>query len=111
MSTPPSPYRSSFARTFEGQLAVIERKDKIRGSRIREKMNEILASPYDNVEFGKGQWRGKRKERTGTDRLIFVVCKQCRELKHLGKYNVCSDCGKTADETVVWVEIIDDHKY
>lgn len=111
MSTQPSPYQSSFTRTFEGQLAAIERKDKVRGSRIREEMDEILASPYGNVEFGKGQWRGKRKQRIGTDRLIFVVCKQCRELKHVDKLNTCSDCGKTPDETVVWVTIIEDHKY
>jgi predicted Fe-S protein YdhL (DUF1289 family) len=24
---------------------------------------------------------------------------------------VCSDCGKTADETVVWVMIVEGHKY
>lgn len=110
MSTPLSPYQSSCVPTFEGQLAAIERRDKIRGLRIRKKMSEILANPYGNIDFGKGQWRGKRKERAGTDRLIFVVCKQCRELKHF-EFNLCSDCEKTPDETVVWVTIIEGHKY
>jgi len=103
-------YQSSRAHVFAEQLADIERKDKIRGSRLHKAMREILASPYGKVEFGKGQYRGKRKYTVGKDRLLFVVCKQCRDLKHQ-IFNQCSDCDKTKDETVVWAGIIDTHKY
>lgn len=111
MSTPSSAYQSSLTHIFERQLVAIEHKDKIRGSRIREEMNEILAHPYDKIRYATGRYRGKRERRVGIDRLIFVVCKQCRDQKHAGKFNVCSDCGKTADETVVWVMIVEGHKY
>ncbi|TSA43391.1 hypothetical protein D4R54_00915 [archaeon] len=110
MSTPLSPYQSSFTPTFDKQLTTIERKDKIRGSRIRKKMSGILANPYEGISFATGIYRGRREDRAGKDRLIFVVCKQCRDEKHV-KFNMCSDCHKTVDETVVWVMIIEDHKY
>jgi hypothetical protein len=110
MNVPSSAYRSSPLGTFDKQLAAIERKDGVQGSRIRKKMNEILADPYGKIRFAAGLYRGRREDRVGKYRLIFVVCKQCRAEKHI-RFNNCSDCPKTPDETIVWVMIIEDHKY
>jgi len=110
MSKPSVVYQDSYTPTFEKQLAAIENKDKIRAKRIREAMNEIRADPYHKIDFGKGQYRGKRKYDAGKDRVLFVVCEQCRKDGHTS-INQCSDCHETKDETIVWAMIVEGHKY
>lgn len=77
---------------------------------IRDETQAILVDPYRNIKFGKAIYRGKREWKVDGDRILFVVCKQCRKLGHQ-KYNLCGDCESTADETVVFASIVESHNY
>ena len=88
----------------------MKKKSPVRAKRIESAIQEVLNGPYGDMDFGKALWRGKRKKRVGDDRITFVVCKQCRDLGHQG-FNQCSDCDDTPDETVIFVSIIESHKY
>lgn len=101
-------YNILFTRTFEKQLNKL--RDKIRISRIKQKTQEIAQAPYRNIDFGAGRWRGKRKETVGDDRIFFTICEQCRKEEHK-KFNLCSDCETTPDNTIKFVEIVESHKY
>ena len=101
-------YNKDFTEKFEKQLRKL--RDKIRMKRINEKVLEILDSPYRNIDFGVGRWRGKRKERVGDDRIFFAVCEQCRKEKHQ-IYNNCTNCEAIPDNTIRFFEIVDSHKY
>ena len=103
-------YKDKYAPLFEKQLKKLKKKSPERAKRIEGKIQEILKFPYQNIDFGKGLWRGKRKERVGDDRITFVVCKQCRKLGHQ-MFNRCGDCDDTPDETVIFASIIESHKY
>jgi len=103
-------YKDKYTPFFEKQLQKLKKKAPARAKRIEDEIQEILKFPYQNIDFGKGLWRGKRKNRVGDDRITFVVCKQCRELGHQA-FNLCSDCNDTPDETVIFVSIIESHKY
>ena len=110
MNKPSRTYKDKYTPTFEKQLRKLKKKSPVRAKRIKGKIQEILNVPYLHIDFGKGLWQGKRKERVGDDRITFVVCKQCRKLGHQ-VYNQCRDCNDTSDETVIFVSIIEDHKY
>lgn len=110
MSESPSKYRYDPTPTFEKQLAAIARKSPTRAKRIEEATQTILEDPYQKIDFGKGLYLGRRKWRVGKDRVIFVVCKQCRKLGHQ-RYNMCGDCEETPDENVIFATIVEGHKY
>ena len=103
-------YKDKYTPLFEKQLKKLKKKSPVRTRRIEGAIQEILNGPYQRIDFGKGLWQGKRKRRVGDDRITFVVCKQCRDLGHQ-MFNQCSDCDDTPDETVIFVSIIDSHKY
>lgn len=103
-------YDDVYTPTFDKQLKKLKKTASVRFKRVQNAIQTILAAPYQNIDFGKGIYRGKRKWRVGSDRIIFVVCKQCRELEHQ-IYNQCNDCDSTPDETVIFVTIIEGHKY
>ncbi|MCJ7506159.1 hypothetical protein MUP05_06800 [Candidatus Bathyarchaeota archaeon] len=103
-------YDAEYSTVFEKQIHNLERKDKIRAKNIRKEIEDIRADPFRKIDFGKGHYRVKRKRRVGDDRIIFVVCKQCRQLGHTA-INGCPKCSGIKDETVVFAEIIDGHKY
>jgi len=101
-------YERRFTKTFDNQFHKL--RDSIRTKRIKQRVDQIVASPYANIDFGAGQYRGKRKDRAGDDRIVFTVCEQCRN-EHHEKYNDCSDCNTTPNNMVTFWEIIEGHKY
>jgi len=103
-------YEAVYLPVFQDQLQELKQKDRVRAKRIQNAVEEILGHPYQNMDFGKGRWRGKRKYYVGNDRIMFVVCGQCRKLGHK-RFNQCSDCASTKDETVLFVSIIQGHEY
>jgi len=110
MSKSPVPFEAKYNPYFEKQLAKLHKKDKIRAERVLKETREICAAPYDDVRFAAGQYRGKREGRAGDDRFLFVVCEQCRELQHTA-INGCSACNDVKNETVIFVMMIESHKY
>ena len=101
-------YVPSYAPKFEEQLA---QQDVIFVSQIKAKIENLLQDPYHNTKFMKGQHRYRRKARLNdSDRLAFVICEECRELKHT-RFNGCSDCWKTPENTVVIAYLIFGHDY
>jgi len=106
-----APFEAKYNRYFEKQLAKLRKRDKTRAERILKRTQEICATPYDvDTRFAKGEYRGKREGRAGDDRFLFVVCKQCRELGHMSM-NGCPVCSEIKDETVIFVMMIEGHKY
>lgn len=103
-------YEDQYTPLFEKQLKKLKKRSPVRAKRIEDAIQEILNGPYQDIDFGKGSWRGKRKKQVGNDRITFVVCKQCRDLRHQ-VFNQCRDCDSTPDETVIFVSIIESHKY
>lgn len=108
MSKSSQGYSKIFTRTFDKQLQKI--RDPIRVKRINEKVDEIVENPYRNIDYGVGIYRGKRKERTGDDRIIFTICEQCRREGHR-IYNSCENCSETPDSMITFWEIVEGHKY
>jgi mRNA-degrading endonuclease RelE of RelBE toxin-antitoxin system len=97
MSRSSQTYEKRFTRTFERQLPKL--RDKTRIERIQKRVDQIIANPYANIDYGKGEWRGKRKDRVGGDRIIFTICEQCRK-EHHQEYNNCIDCNTTPDNNL-----------
>jgi len=59
----------------------------------------------------KGNYRGKRRIWLNRrDRLIFVICEECRELNHT-EINGCSVCANTPENVLVIAHIIFSHDY
>ena len=103
-------FEPKYTPFFEGQLKKLQKKDKIRTKRILKKVKDICASPYDDIKFATGRYKGKREARVGNDRLLYIVCEQCRDLQHMN-FNGCRECNQIKDETVIFVMIIKGHKY
>ena len=111
MNNSSPPFERKYSPQFEKQLAKLQKKDKIRAKRVLQEIQDICNSPYSsNERFAKGLYVGKREARAGDDRFLFIVCKQCRELGHVA-INACTTCSTTKDETVVFVMMVDSHKY
>ncbi|GEM_PF-1196124 len=110
MNKSSTPFEAKYNPFFEKQLKKLHKKDKMRAERILKRIQEICASPYNDIRFAKGQYRCKREGRVGNDRFLYTVCKQCRELGHT-TVNGCPACSQIKDETVIFVMMIDSHKY
>ena len=101
-------YNPVYTRTFEKQLRGLGERFR---EKIEEKIQDLVSNPWHNTQFLKGQYRGKRKLRLNSrDRLVFVICEECRELNHM-KYNQCEDCETTPENTIKIAFIIFGHKY
>jgi len=101
-------YNPVYTPTFQSQLLGLSPSMK---QRVEEKIEDLIADPWHNTEFLKGQYRGKRKVwLTRSDRLVFVICEECRELGHT-VYNLCTDCDVTPENTLVIAYIIFAHRY
>jgi mRNA-degrading endonuclease RelE of RelBE toxin-antitoxin system len=88
-------------RTFINYCKSLKKKNQKLYERLKDKFYSILEEPFNNSKFLKGEFRGKRSNRTGDARFIFAVCKECRELGHT-KFNSCANCDELLDETVVF---------
>lgn len=101
-------YRPFYTRIARDQINGLD----VRGrARVQERINDLIADPWRNTEFLKGQYRGKRKiHLNDSDRLVFVICEECRELDHY-KFNRCSDCDDTPENTLVVASLILGHEY
>ena len=81
------------------------KSSKFRFNNIIEAINTLQNNPYYNSERLDGEYKGKRKhEFRGNYRLIFVICEECRKLKHT-RYNGCSNCGENKDNTLVLFDV------
>lgn len=101
-------YNPVYTQTFEKQLRELGGKFL---EIIKEKIQNLVNDPWHNTRFLKGQYRGKRKLWLNrTDRLVFVICEECRELNHK-IYNQCEDCGSIPENTLKIGFIIFGHKY
>lgn len=108
MSSSSADYEPFYTRTFQNQYASLNRDMK---ELVDTRIENLLLDPYHNTEFGKGDYRGKRKLRINRrDRLFFVICEECRREGHR-VYNQCPDCSVTPDNTVVIGFILFDHAY
>jgi len=102
-------YVAEYAPHFDDQLVGLS-SDFVK--EIKEKIEALCNNPFHNTRFMKGQHKGKRKARLNkSDRLVFVICEECRELGHDKRYNKCSDCHKTPENTIVIAYIIFGHDY
>jgi mRNA-degrading endonuclease RelE of RelBE toxin-antitoxin system len=104
------PYEDKYTSQFEKQLAKLKKKDTIRARRVLQKIQDICSSPYSDVRFAAGRYAGKREARVGDDRFLFIVCQQCRHEGHTA-INGCTACSTMKDETVIFVMMVDSHKY
>jgi hypothetical protein len=78
---------------------------------VLDKIENLKNDPYHNTKFMKGQHKYRRKARLNdADRLAFVICEECRELGH-ARYNRCSDCATTPENTIVIAYLILGHDY
>ena len=78
---------------------------------VKSKIKDLMQDPYHNTELMKGQYKGKRKARINdSDRLVYVICEEC-EHEGFFKYNRCSDCKQTPENTLIFVSIILEHDY
>ena len=101
-------YTPFYTRTAREQIDGLDGSSK---ARVEERINDLIADPWHNTEFLKGQYRGKRKIRLNdTDRMVFVICEECRELVHY-RYNLCSDCDETPENTLIIASLILEHEY
>lgn len=101
-------YVDTFTPKFQGQLVGLA-PDFV--AQIKAKIANLRDDPYHNTKFMKGQHRYRRKARLNdADRLAFVICEECRELGHT-RYNACSDCGTTPENTIVIALLILGHDY
>jgi Txe/YoeB family toxin of Txe-Axe toxin-antitoxin module len=94
---------------FEEQLSLVSSDYK---ERIEAKVADLRNDPWShNSDFMKGQYRGKRHIRLdGGDRLVYVICEECRHEGHF-RFNRCSDCSSTPENTFLLVNIIFGHDY
>ena len=101
-------YDPLYAPKFKEQIRGLEKGFR---RKIEERIDDLKADPWHNTKFLKGQYRGKRKLWLNrSDRLVFVICEECRELGHT-IYNQCSDCDTTPENTLVIGFIIFGHRY
>lgn len=101
-------YQPFYTRMARDQINGLDAKSK---ARVQERINDLVVDPWHNTEFLKGQYKGKRKIwLNDADRLVFVICEECRELDHY-KFNLCSDCDDTAENTLVIASLIFGHEY
>lgn len=101
-------YNPVYTKTFEKQINGLN--PDFRGQ-VEGRINDLIADPWHNTRFLKGQYRGKRKLRLNrTDRLVFVICEECRELNH-AIYNQCADCDTIPENTLKIGFLILGHKY
>jgi hypothetical protein len=101
-------YVPEYAPSFSEQLVGMPPKFI---ESVKKKIEALSNDPYHNTRFMKGQHKGKRKARLNdSDRLVFVICEECRELGHW-RYNRCRDCATTPENTLVIAYIIFGHDY
>jgi len=101
-------YNPIYTKTFKKQ---VKKLDSTFRRQIEERIRDLIADPWHNTQFLRGQYRGKRKLRLNrTDRLVFVICEECRELGHF-VYNQCEHCDETPENTIIIAFIIFGHKY
>lgn len=101
-------YVPSYTPTFDDQMSTISKSLR---QQVLDKIENLKNDPYHNTKFMKGQHKYRRKARLNdADRLAFVICEECRELGHT-RYNRCSDCATTPDNTIVIAYLILGHDY
>lgn len=101
-------YRPVYTKTFEKQINVLHPEFR---RQIEERIRDLVADPWHNTKFLKAQYRGKRKLWLNrSDRLVFVICEECRELGHI-IYNQCDDCDSIPENTLKIGFIIFGHEY
>ncbi len=101
-------YKPIYAPKFQRQIRGLAQEMR---DAIEERIDTLIDDPWHNTRFLKGQYRGKRRMWLNrVDRLVFVICEECRELDHI-IYNQCSDCDTTPENALVIGFIIFEHKY
>lgn len=100
-------YNPVYTPTFQKQISKVDKTLKLR---IKNCIDSLISDPWHHTEFMKGV-RGRRKARVANgERLVFVICEECRELGHI-KYNRCNDCKSTPENTLVVADLIQGHDY
>lgn len=101
-------YAPVYTKTFEKQINGLDSGFK---RQIENHIEDLVADPWHNTKFLKGQYRGKRKLWLNRkDRLVFVICEECRELNH-SIYNQCDDCSSIPENTLKIGFLLLGHKY
>lgn len=101
-------YNPVYTKTFEKQINELHPKFR---KQIEQHIQDLVIDPWHNTKFLKAQYRGKRRLWLNrSDRLVFVICEECRELDHF-IYNQCEDCESIPENTLKVGFIIFGHKY
>lgn len=101
-------YVPSYTPKFSEQLST---QNPLLVNQVKAKIDSLLQDPFHNTKFMKGQHKYRRKARLNdSDRLAFVICEECREFGYT-RFNGCSDCEKTPENTVVFAYLILGHDY
>ena len=96
-----------FTQDFRKHLEKLTKRDLTLKERILLKIEDMMNDPLRNSEELVGAFKGKRRMYVGKagHRLIYAVCKECRE-KNYKSFNSCLDCGSKDDSTVVFFDVI-----
>lgn len=90
---------------FSDNLEKIRRSDRTIAERIEKTIKEKLGfDPKHNTKPLTGEFKGKRVIYVGNKghRIVFTICKECKDFGHKGRFNNCPDCSDEDDVIKLW---------
>jgi len=100
-------HKAYFTQDFRKHLEKLTRRDSVLKERIASKIDDMMNDPIRNSEELVGAFKGKRRAYVGKagHRLIFGVCKECRE-KNYQDFNSCFECASKDISAVIFFDVI-----
>jgi mRNA-degrading endonuclease RelE of RelBE toxin-antitoxin system len=96
------PYRTD---VFGKHFYKLSKKDNTLKKRVEAEIEEMKLDPYRNSTELLGEFKGKRRVRIGSHRLVFAVCEECRKKKN-DVINACYGCKDKKDNSVVYFDLV-----
>lgn len=104
-------YDVRLSEDFVKDCADIRKRGRTDVERVRKALYSMKADPIRNSKFlsSSSDLRGKRSKRIGDIRMIYAVCHECHDNRHM-TYNNCGICPEIKDLNTVIMFGVKDRK-
>lgn len=99
-------YSAKYSQLFEEIISSTKKKDIHFVGGIKEGVQKLLLSPYNNDSWLKHEYAGKHKKYVAGPsgyRIIFAICEECIR-RGDQKLNQCTSCPGTERKVVVFFD-------
>jgi len=99
-------YEIHLQKAPQKTLKRLKSRYKPRFDEITKVLNDLMNDPFSiSIEINDPLLKGLRRARAGDDRIIFQICKECRDDPDILRERECFDCDDVPENGIMVFDI------